>query len=162
MILVDPWRAVTGLGNFFLWMALGFALDWYGSRAGRRLALASLLSFLLAVSLKYVLRMPRPSLEGVEDPYGFPSVHSTSAFAGASVLALGDRRLAPLLALACLVAWSRVELGVHYPRDVVGGAALGLAIALAVRSLGPRGTRALALALLALAVYLWRGRGSSA
>jgi undecaprenyl-diphosphatase len=52
----------------------------------------------------------------------------------------------PLLALACLVALSRLYNGVHYPTDVVVGAGLGVAIALllreATRRRSPRGSRA--------------------
>lgn len=63
------------------------------------------------------------------DP-SFPSGHATSAFAAAGVVALMHPRLrAPVLALAGLVAVSRVYLGVHYPSDVLAGAALGIAIA---------------------------------
>jgi len=60
----------------------------------------------------------------------FPSGHALSAFAAAGVVAaLHPRLRGPVLALAALVAVSRVYLGVHYPLDVLAGAALGLAVA---------------------------------
>lgn len=69
----------------------------------------------------------------------FPSGHATSAFAAAGVVAaLHPRLRAPVLGIAALVALSRVYLGVHFPSDVVAGAALGLGIAVVVVALGRR------------------------
>ncbi|WP_217915364.1 phosphatase PAP2 family protein [Miltoncostaea marina] len=64
-----------------------------------------------------------------------PSGHATTAFATAGVVALLHPRLrwpALALALAALVALSRVYLGVHHPLDVAVGALVGLVIALVV------------------------------
>src|SRR5579871_2569675 len=53
-----------------------------------------------------------------------PSGHAMMAFGGAVVLAAVLPRLRwPLLVLAVGVALSRVYLGVHYPSDVLAGAA---------------------------------------
>jgi undecaprenyl-diphosphatase len=63
----------------------------------------------------------------------FPSGHSTTAFACATVLAWSDRRLAvPAYVLAALIAISRVYVGVHWPLDIVGGAVLGTLVATAL------------------------------
>ena len=68
--------------------------------------------------------------------YSFPSGHATVSFACATVLALAVPRLrVPLYALATLISFSRVYVGVHYPLDVLAGAALGVAIAIALRKL---------------------------
>jgi undecaprenyl-diphosphatase len=69
----------------------------------------------------------------------FPSGHATSAFAAAGVVAaLHPRLRVPVIGIAALVALSRVYLGVHFPADVVAGAALGLGIAALVVTLGRR------------------------
>jgi membrane-associated phospholipid phosphatase len=62
----------------------------------------------------------------------FPSGHAATAFAAATAVALLHPRLrAPLLALAAVVALSRVYLGVHFWSDVLVGSALGVAVGLA-------------------------------
>jgi undecaprenyl-diphosphatase len=111
--------------------------------AGAALLAASLLSD----QLKELAGRVRPSLAdhglsalvAVPGDASFPSGHATSAFAAAGVVAaLHPRLRVPVLALAALVALSRVYLGVHYPSDVIVGAALGLAIAAVVVALGRR------------------------
>ena len=95
----------------------------------------------LAVSLvkEGVDRARPPIADPGLDPIGpipasasFPSGHSATAFATAVAVGLVYPRLRwPLLALAALVALSRVYLGMHYSTDVVVGTALGVAIGLA-------------------------------
>ncbi len=63
----------------------------------------------------------------------FPSDHATAAFAIATAVLLRDRRWGTfVLALAALLAAGRVAIGVHYPSDVLAGAALGAAASLAL------------------------------
>jgi undecaprenyl-diphosphatase len=78
---------------------------------------------------------PEP-LVRVPGDAAFPSGHASTSFACAAVLAwLTPLRPEPLFLVAAFVAFSRVYVGVHYPLDAVGGAALGLAVATALRLL---------------------------
>ena len=63
----------------------------------------------------------------------FPSGHTSRAFALAGFLATRNRiRVgAPAFVVAGLVGLSRIYLGVHWPSDVLGGAVLGVALAIA-------------------------------
>jgi len=66
------------------------------------------------------------------DP-GFPSDHATAAFAIATAIVLRKRGWGIFaLVAATILSIGRVALGVHYPSDVLAGAALGAAAALAL------------------------------
>jgi membrane-associated phospholipid phosphatase len=71
--------------------------------------------------------VPRDHADGL----GFPSTHAAVAFALAGVVVwwLPRRWQAAAWALAAMVALARVYVGVHYPLDVVGGAAVGVVMA---------------------------------
>jgi undecaprenyl-diphosphatase len=59
----------------------------------------------------------------------FPAGHAATAFAGALIASYMWRRGLPLFALlAVAIAFSRIYVGVHYPTDVVAGAAIGIAV----------------------------------
>ena len=130
--------SVVGRGGI-VWLASGIALT-----LARRVRVRGLLQLALAILFASLVnnRLLKP-IVGRERPFvstpqievigsrpndaSFPSGHSANAFAGAYVLS----RLTPAAqgawwAMAALIAYSRVYLGVHYPLDVAGGAVVGL------------------------------------
>jgi membrane-associated phospholipid phosphatase len=127
-----------------LLVAVGWCSDLRCKRIFPLTALAATASFSLASWLNYVLKAlfdrNRPpeaigfeALVGVPGSPSFPSGHAMSAFAVAGAIALLAPRLrTPVLALAAVIAFSRVYLGVHFWIDVLVGSALGLLIGLAV------------------------------
>lgn len=73
---------------------------------------------------------PRPA------DFSFPSGHTAAAFGGALVLSAHAPGAAPAFyALAAVVGFSRVYLGVHYPSDVLIGGAVGMTLAFLCRAL---------------------------
>jgi undecaprenyl-diphosphatase len=128
-----------------LWMVSAAALALVGGHSGRRAAVQGLTSVAVTSAvvnlvLKRLGRRQRPdraeddvpSARNVRmpDSLSFPSGHSAAAFAFAT--GIGNRlplAAVPLHAAAGVVAYSRVHTGVHYPSDVVVGAALGTVLA---------------------------------
>jgi membrane-associated phospholipid phosphatase len=108
-------------------------------RATLAVLLASFVAWRLDNVLKDLIERPRPRavLGGdivLRDTgatgFGFPSGHTTTAFALAAVLhpLLPGRWRWVAWLLAAAVGIARIYVGAHFPMDVIGGAALGVAI----------------------------------
>lgn len=135
---------------------------------------AAAIAGLVVTLLKETTERARPPLaDPALDPLGvvpdstsFPSGHSATAFAAAIAVGMAYPRLrVPLLALAAIVALSRVYLGMHYWSDVVVGSLLGVAIGLTTCRLcvlARRSPRELVRSLAALGTSSLRRRRSTA
>ncbi|MGZ4353322.1 MAG: phosphatase PAP2 family protein [Gaiellaceae bacterium] len=78
----------------------------------------------------YRYALPHPLMHVPHDG-SFPSGHTTTSFACATVLSAAVPRAAPLFyVLALAIAYSRLYVGAHWVLDVVGGIVLGVATAL--------------------------------
>jgi len=109
----------------------------WGSEAQRSLAIRACLVAMLGVGANQLIGLvwqhPRPFMIGLGHTFlphapdsSFPSDHAT-VFAGIALTLLlgGARWLGGLTLLAgVLVAWARVFLGVHFPLDMLGAAAV--------------------------------------
>ena len=61
------------------------------------------------------------------DDFSFPSGHTAASFASVAALKTANSRLwKPALALAVVIALSRLYLYAHWPTDILGGAAVGI------------------------------------
>lgn len=89
------------------------------------------------VALKNIVCRPRPFVtfpdlsQNINPPdgYSFPSGHSCSSFAAATILLLRDKRFGlPALLVAALIAFSRLYNCVHFPTDVLAGILLGISL----------------------------------
>ena len=68
----------------------------------------------------------------VENSPSFPSGHTTAAFSLATALSITYPKwyvIAPSALWACGVGYARMNQGVHYPSDVLAGAAIGVGCA---------------------------------
>jgi membrane-associated phospholipid phosphatase len=124
------------LGQFAFQAGAGFASYGLGkafgshklSMVGRDVVRAQILSQVLVQTVKHTVRRERPDFS---NKGAFPSGHSASAFATATVLHrhYGWKVGVPAYALGSYVALARMAWNRHHATDVVMGAGFGLAAA---------------------------------
>jgi len=132
---------ITNVNNWYITFLLLLSLLFFkGGRIGKISALGILILITITDQtshkfFKEFFERARPcnSLSDVLTPLGctgsfsFPSNHAVNNFAAAAFFS----RLYPnyktlLFIIASLVALSRVYLGLHYPSDIIAGAAIGI------------------------------------
>jgi undecaprenyl-diphosphatase len=126
---------VGGHGLVWLGIGLGLSLLWRRATPFVLVLLADAAADGLATLLKIAVGTRRPSgggpLIAIPHSDSFPSGHTATSFACATVLSALVPRAAPAFyVLALAIGYSRIYVGVHWPLDVVGGAVLGIATAL--------------------------------
>jgi membrane-associated phospholipid phosphatase len=96
---------------------------------------ATIINLGITTVLKYTVNRTRPFVtypdifkKSKGGSPSFPSGHTSGAFATATSLSLSYPKwyvITPLYVWACTVGYSRMDLGVHYPSDVLAGALIG-------------------------------------
>lgn len=133
---------ITTLGNKgIIWIVLGVVL--LLRKRTRRLGIMVLLALAMCliignITLKPLIGRIRPFdintvmeiLISKPKDFSFPSGHTMSSFAAATVIFLKNRKAGiGALILASVIGFSRLYLYVHYPSDVLGGLLIGVMIA---------------------------------
>ena len=132
----------TQFGSEVILALIGLIFYLLSSKENTKILLGVLfaitISDLVLSILKGAYFRPRPYqiLSGVYNPLGldegssFPSGHATRAFAVAALVTMQKgKKYALLFLLSVGAAFSRVIIGLHFPSDVLGGAFLGIALA---------------------------------
>jgi len=139
---------VSAMGDLgAIWII--FSLILLANKKYRRVGIMCLAALLLTtiigeVVLKNILQRPRPFVQYpsiqllIPKPpsFSFPSGHTGSSFAAATVIARNLKKAAlPAFALAAAIAFSRLYLMVHYPSDILGGILIGTVCAICAETL---------------------------
>lgn len=134
---------ITMCGNMgVLWIAVALVIS--AKAKYRRCSITMLIGMIFGVLIgnlvvKNVVQRDRPCwikevndmLIAVPQDFSFPSGHTMSSFIAATILFHFDKRLGiPSFGAALLIAFSRLYLYVHFPTDILGGALLGVGIAI--------------------------------
>jgi undecaprenyl-diphosphatase len=130
---------ITTLGNKgAIWIIICVSLLF--KKNYRKIAILVMIAFTLSTILgegiiKHIVQRLRPfatypSLQliiGTPTLYSFPSGHTATAFAAATVLSKEFNKYKILFfSISSLIAFSRLYLFVHYPSDIIAGILLGL------------------------------------
>ncbi len=139
---VKLFEGITILGEetilILLIAVLYFAFD---KRLALRIGYITVTSMCVNGVVKNIVKRPRPFASGLVNParahtatgYSFPSGHTQTIATWSTAFAMYFKKawVRVLVGIGIVaVAFSRLFLGVHYPSDVIVGAALGIGIAI--------------------------------
>ena len=140
--ITQLFRICSRLGDGVFWYSLmavlPFTFGMTGLQAAGHMLVVGGISLVIYKWLKQRTVRPRPFAVNTRvtqrtltlDQFSFPSGHTQHAVGFTLVALHYHPHLAPLLIpFATLVALSRPILGLHYPSDVLAGAALGVLVA---------------------------------
>lgn len=132
---------MSRLGNGWLWYSLGVFILIWGGQDRYRAFFAGVLSALVAIlvfqRVKPLSRRRRPceiephcwAMITPPDRFSFPSGHAMTSFAIAVAVGSFYPQYQPgLLAIAVLIATSRIVVGMHFLTDIIVGAMMGALI----------------------------------
>ena len=170
-VLNDIFLAITELGGETAFLVLALIFFWcVDKRRGYYIMAVGFIGTIGNQLLKMWFRIPRPwvrdesftaveAAKGDAGGYSFPSGHTqTSVGTFGSIAATGKNRIVQVvcIALAVLVGFSRMYLGVHTPADVIVGAAMALALVLILKPViyrgGHKGMKILIAVMIAMAI----------
>ena len=131
-------RVAGSYGQLWLIIAALLLIFKKTRKAGISVLIAYLAVYLLGqIVLKHLVSRPRPCqidqafamLVARPSSSSFPSTHSAWAFGAATAIFMRHRKLgAAAYAVAALIAFSRLYMFLHFPTDVLFGAAMGMAL----------------------------------
>lgn len=131
--------ALSAHGEIWIGLALVLLCFKKTRMAGVTIGVTLLAGYLIGnVALKNLIGRVRPYDVAPEIPllverlkdFAFPSGHTLASVGAATALTLYYRKWGVVaLTLAAIIGFSRLYLFVHYPTDVLAGAALGVALA---------------------------------
>ena len=129
-------------GALWITLSLIFLIVKSTRRLGMYMLICLAVTYLINdIILKNIFERPRPFIadEGIKlvikapSGFSFPSGHSASSFTAATAIFLYNKRWGIwALAVAFLIAISRIYFSVHYPSDVLCGITLGIICALII------------------------------
>ncbi len=139
---------LTRLGEETAFLVIAIILLWcVDKKRGYFVLFVGFAGILANQTLKLLFRVPRPwvldpafqPVEGAKAAatgYSFPSGHTQSAVGAFGAIALTDKKRwmkVSAVALAVLVAFSRMYLGVHTPQDVLVSVVIAITLIFALR-----------------------------